>query len=346
MPACSRRRSSESGSAAASVTEVLISLPSSAVHSRTAGWDSSSAFIPSARAPSSGSVRSRSASSRSRASYCWRSSWSGSVTTSSRNRCSTARPFSNTMSSTDSGTHQGDSCPSRSRRVRRLSSRNRVSPRSTVSSSTWWWPPSTATSTPRAAIGAAGVSAIRRRTICSTAAWMSSSRSTSPSPASASPAFSPSRAAFSGRTSQAPILLATPRVRSLPTMTSRPRKFCCTNSPRLSPSASFFSGMIAVCGIGSRIGCRNSAVTANQSASAPTMDASAVARTYPTQVGGCGTSTVTRKTSSAAPSSPVAPSLARRNCTRRRWSAAGSPATLRKVMPGRSSRTPVAGRSG
>ena len=31
--------------------------------------------------------------------------------------------------------------------------------------------------------------------------------------------------------------------------------------------------------IGSRIGCRNSAVTANQSASAPTIEASAVART-------------------------------------------------------------------
>ena len=37
--------------------------------------------------------------------------------------------------------------------------------------------------------------------------------------------------------------------------------------------------MIAVCGIGSPSGCRNSAVTANQSASAPTIEASAVART-------------------------------------------------------------------
>src|SRR3712207_7973400 len=36
-------------------------------------------------------------------------------------------------------------------------------------------------------------------------------------------------------------------------------------------------------GMGTPSGCRNSAVTANQSASAPTMDASAVARTYPTQ---------------------------------------------------------------
>ena len=45
------------------------------------------------------------------------------------------------------------------------------------------------------------------------------------------------------------------------------------------PSASFFVGMIAVCGMGSPSGRRNSAVTANQSASAPTIPASAMART-------------------------------------------------------------------
>jgi len=42
---------------------------------------------------------------------------------------------------------------------------------------------------------------------------------------------------------------------------------------------SFCVGMIAVCGIGRPSGLRNSAVTANQSASPPTSDASAVART-------------------------------------------------------------------
>jgi hypothetical protein len=40
--------------------------------------------------------------------------------------------------------------------------------------------------------------------------------------------------------------------------------------------------MIAVCGIGIPSGCLNKAVTANQSASAPIMPASAAARTYPT----------------------------------------------------------------
>ncbi len=52
-----------------------------------------------------------------------------------------------------------------------------------------------------------------------------------------------------------------------------------TKSPRLVPSVSLRVGMIAVCGIGRPSGLRNSAVTANQSASAPTMLASAVART-------------------------------------------------------------------
>ena len=42
-------------------------------------------------------------------------------------------------------------------------------------------------------------------------------------------------------------------------------------------SRAFCLGMIAVCGIGSPSGCRNSAVTANQSAKPPTIDASAIA---------------------------------------------------------------------
>ena len=57
------------------------------------------------------------------------------------------------------------------------------------------------------------------------------------------------------------------------------RKFVWTNVPRPRPSWSLRLGMIAVCGIGRPSGCRKSAVTANQSASAPTMAASAVART-------------------------------------------------------------------
>lgn len=57
------------------------------------------------------------------------------------------------------------------------------------------------------------------------------------------------------------------------------RKFSPTNWPSDRPKASFLVGMIAVCGIGRPNGRRNSAVTANQSASAPTMPASAAAET-------------------------------------------------------------------
>ena len=52
-----------------------------------------------------------------------------------------------------------------------------------------------------------------------------------------------------------------------------------TNSCRLRPISFLRFGMIAVCGIGSPSGCRNSAVTANQSASAPTIAASAAVLT-------------------------------------------------------------------
>ncbi len=52
-----------------------------------------------------------------------------------------------------------------------------------------------------------------------------------------------------------------------------------TNSCRLSPSDSLRFGMIAVCGIGSPSGCLKRAVTANQSAMAPTIAASAPALT-------------------------------------------------------------------
>ena len=59
------------------------------------------------------------------------------------------------------------------------------------------------------------------------------------------------------------------------------RKFSPTNSSSPRPSSSLRLGISAVCGIGSPSGCLNSAVTANQSAIAPTIDASAPALTNP-----------------------------------------------------------------
>ena len=66
-----------------------------------------------------------------------------------------------------------------------------------------------------------------------------------------------------------------PRTRS--TMMSGVRKLSWTKSPSVSPNWSLRSTMIAVWGMGMPSGWRNSAVTANQSASPPTIAASTVA---------------------------------------------------------------------
>ena len=79
----------------------------------------------------------------------------------------------------------------------------------------------------------------------------------------------------------APTRRASRRPSSRSRMTASCRKFSPTNSSRLRPSSSLRRGISAVCGIGSPSGCLNSAVTANQSAIAPTMVASAPALTKP-----------------------------------------------------------------
>ena len=58
------------------------------------------------------------------------------------------------------------------------------------------------------------------------------------------------------------------------------RKLVSTNSPSEAPIWSLRRGMMAVCGILMPMGYLNRAVTANQSARAPTMPPSAAARTY------------------------------------------------------------------
>ena len=73
------------------------------------------------------------------------------------------------------------------------------------------------------------------------------------------------------------------------------------------------AGMIAVCGIGIPNGYRNKAVTANQSASPPTMDASAAACRYPHSPCRSPKITHTANTPAAATSIPVATSFMRRS---------------------------------
>jgi hypothetical protein len=87
---------------------------------------------------------------------------------------------------------------------------------------------------------------------------------------------------FSGCDSHVAASLAQLLSRNLLATTSRVRKLRCTKLPSAVPMRSLRDGTIAVCGMGTPIGCRNSAVTANQSAMPPTMAASAKARMYPT----------------------------------------------------------------
>jgi hypothetical protein len=76
-------------------------------------------------------------------------------------------------------------------------------------------------------------------------------------------------------------LRLTPAARTRSRTIVETRKFSETKSCNDCPRASFRFGMIAVCGIGSPSGWRKSAVTANQSANAPTMAASQPALTKP-----------------------------------------------------------------
>ena len=125
-------------------------------------------------------------------------------------------------------------------------------------------------------------SAIRLTIIRSSTCWTSSSRNISTSARSTVDASAATRSALTGSASHLPVRLATSALRSFVSTLSADRKFSRTNVLSPSPSWSFLRLMIAVCGMGMPSGCLNSAVTANQSASAPTMPASAAARTYPT----------------------------------------------------------------
>ena len=105
---------------------------------------------------------------------------------------------------------------------------------------------------------------------------------------------------------QRPTLPATSSCCSLTSTTSRDRKFSWTNSPRLSPIWSFLRSMIAVWGIFRPMGWRNRAVTANQSANAPTIPPSAAARTYSNHGYRCCSAKATAKMTAMMTSSPVA----------------------------------------
>ena len=119
--------------------------------------------------------------------------------------------------------------------------------------------------------------------------WMSASASFGSSARTAlavnRPASRESLREFPSSASHAPIRSGMFAELTFSVISSALRKFSPTNPESASPSWSFFFGISAVCGMGMRNGCRNRAVTANQSARPPIMPASAAARTYPTHVG-------------------------------------------------------------
>ena len=89
------------------------------------------------------------------------------------------------------------------------------------------------------------------------------------------------RSAFADWLTQAPTRREMSADVSRSRITCSCRKFSEKNSSRLLPKSSLRRGISAVCGIGRPSGWRKRAVTANQSAIAPTMLASAPALTKP-----------------------------------------------------------------
>jgi hypothetical protein len=93
------------------------------------------------------------------------------------------------------------------------------------------------------------------------------------------PARRATSAAFCGRRTHSAMRAAGSMLRSFWSSSRGLRNSPAMKPPRASPMRSLLRGMIAVCGIGRPKGRRNRAVTANQSAQAPTADASAKAAT-------------------------------------------------------------------
>ena len=144
-------------------------------------------------------------------------------------------------------------------------------------------PSSSSSARMRPAGGPHSGSAMRATIVRSMIATASSSRSTASTDRMALATWSEASARLSSLASHSPARSGMCALRTFSLTISGSRKFSPTNSPSELPSWSFFLRINAVCGMGMRSGWRNSAVTANQSASPPTMPASAAARTYPTQ---------------------------------------------------------------
>ena len=123
--------------------------------------------------------------------------------------------------------------------------------------------------------------------------------------AATSATSSTTRRAFAGSASQTPTRRETPAAAIRSRMIGSWRKFSPTNSSSPRPRSSLRFGIRAVCGIGSPSGCLKSAVTANQSAIAPTIDASAPAFTNPRNPSRSRVTTYTTAANSRSPTATV-----------------------------------------
>ena len=188
-----------------------------------------------------------------------------------------------TASLSRSGAHHGARSLSTSVKVSWCFSSHRCSSSRARSTTPWCRSSRTASVTNRPRIGAIGSSRNRGTSTDSTNSSMCSSL-TLPRPIAAMSVTSwTTRRACAGSLAHVATRWVTWAAPTRSRMMSSWRKFSPTKSWSPLPSSSLRRGISAVCGIGRPSGCRNSAVTANQSAIAPTMLASAPALTKPSQ---------------------------------------------------------------
>ena len=249
-----------------------------------------------------------------------RARWCGSsrMSSSHARACTCSREVTASLSL--GGAHHGARSSSTRVNVSGLST-SQLCSSSTARSTRPWWRSSRSTSISVVpSSGEIGSSRNRGTRACVTRSATWSSRTLPSAITATSATSSTTRRAWAGSASQAPtraeIVAAATRSR----MMSSWRKFSPTNSSSPLPSSSLRLGTSAVCGIGRPSGCLNSAVTANQSAIAPTIDASAPALTNPQNPSRPSVAAYTQAASSSRPTATV---RIRRSPRRRASSIAG-----------------------
>ncbi len=335
-----RVRTAPAGSASDAWSPRRRAFQRSTLEASTCGWSSKRSFSFSVRACVSGSCSRSWASCRSIESRAWRAWCCGSRRMSTSHSTSSRCARRVTASLSRGGAHHGARSSRTSANVSGFSTSHEATS-STARSTRPWCRSSRTTSVSRpprsGEIGSSrnrGTSASCTNPATCWSVTFPSAMETISAPSSTT------RRALTGSLSHRPtrseMVAAATRSRMIPSW----RKFSPTNSWSPRPSSSLRFGISAVCGIGSPSGCLNRAVTANQSAIAPTIEASAPAFTNPSQP---SCPRVATYTTAASTSRPTAIVRIFRSPSRRASSAAGSGVimeiTPRSRVMGRLSRT-------